>query len=82
MGYPLKGKFKTDPSSVSIQNKLMLEQATDPNMKFSRSVGRLNTYVNNLGESVIGASKNNASLFPGKVDTNMSMDQQIKVLEN
>ena len=82
MGYPLKGKFKKDPSSVSIQNKLMLEQATDPNMKFSRSVGRLNTYVNNLGESVIGASKNNASLFPGKVDTNMSMDQQIKVLEN
>jgi hypothetical protein len=82
MGYPLKGKFKTDPNSVSIQKKLMLEQATDPNMKFSRSVGRLNTYVNNLGESVIGASKNNASLFPGKVDTNMSMDQQIEVLEN
>ena len=82
MGYPLKGKFKTDPSSVKKQSQLMLEQARDPNIKFSRSVGRLNTYVNTVGAPIIQATKNNSNLFDGKVNTNMGIDQQIEVLEN
>ena len=82
MGYPLKGKFKTDPSSVNVQNKLMLEQATDPNIKFSKSVGRLNTYVENIGETVIQASNRNSTMFGDKVDTSMSMESQTKILGN
>jgi hypothetical protein len=82
MGYPLKGKFKKDPSSVNIQNKLMLEQATDPNMKFSKSVNRLNVYVENIGETVIQASNRNSDMFGDKVNTSMSMESQVKTLGN
>jgi hypothetical protein len=82
MGYPLKGKFKTDPSSVNIQNKLMLEQATNPDMKFSKSVGRLNTYVESIGESVIQASNRNSTMFGDKVNTDMSMESQVETLGN
>ena len=82
MGYPLKGKFKTDPSAVNIQNKLMLEQARNPDMKFSKSVGRLNTYVQSLGEGVIQASNKNSGTFGDKVNTDMSMESQVKTLNN
>ena len=82
MGYPLKGKFKTDPSAVNIQNKLMLEQATNPDMKFSKSVGRLDTYVKNLGEGVIQASNKNSGAFGDKININMSMESQVKTLSD
>ena len=82
MGYPLKGKFKKDPSAVNIQNKLMLEQATNPDMKFSKSVGRLDAYVKSLGEGVIQASNKNSGTFGDKVNTDMSMESQVKTLGN
>ncbi len=80
IGYPLKGKFKKDPSAVNIQNKLMLEQATNPDIKFSKSVGRLDTYVKSLGEGVIQASNKNSGTFGDKVNTDMSMESQVKTL--
>ena len=83
LGFPLKGEFKTDPSSVSIQNKLILERARNPKSKLSRFVKRLNAYVYNLGKSVIGAVKKNVGIFGTDViDTNMSMDKQVEVLKN
>jgi hypothetical protein len=83
LGYSLTKKQGNNQNNVEIQNKEIIDNAVYLDVKFSKSVNRLNVFADNLGDSKLKTGKNNVGIFGfNKINTNMTVSEQIKVLND
>ncbi len=83
LGYSLTKKQGNNQNNVEIQNKEIIDNAVYLDVKFSKSVNRLNVFADNLGDSKLKTGKNNVGIFGfNKINTDMTVSEQIKVLND